>query len=63
MEGECWFLLSVKRCVSVKPGEEISFELTLEAKWFLPSYVFGGLTWLNGRHQVKTPIVVGGATV
>ncbi|XP_059439030.1 subtilisin-like protease SBT5.4 [Corylus avellana] len=41
-------------------GEEKSFSLTLEAKGHGVSknYVFGGLTWSDGKHYVRSPIVV-----
>ncbi|XP_057956786.1 subtilisin-like protease SBT5.4 [Malania oleifera] len=54
--------------VSVKPerlefgkiGEEKSFKVTLKAKGAGVSegYVFGELTWSDGKHYVKSPIVV-----
>lgn len=44
-------------------GEEKSFELTLEAKKHdvAKDYVFGGLTWSDGKHYVRSPIVVAAA--
>jgi hypothetical protein len=41
-------------------GEEKSFSLTLEAKGHgeAKNYVFGGLTWSDGKHYVRSPIVV-----
>lgn len=55
--------------VSVKPrtltfdqvGEEKSFKVTLKVKYarHAMEYVFGGLRWSDGRHYVRSPIVVG----
>ncbi|XP_030467503.2 subtilisin-like protease SBT5.4 [Syzygium oleosum] len=55
--------------VSVEPrtltfdqvGEEKSFKVTLKAKYarHAMEYVFGGLRWSDGRHYVRSPIVVG----
>ncbi|KAJ6885835.1 hypothetical protein NC651_026483 [Populus alba x Populus x berolinensis] len=44
-----------------KLNEEKTFKVTLKAKdnWFYSSYVFGGLTWSDGVHHVRSPIVVG----
>lgn len=45
-------------------GEEKSFKLTLQANkgHGMPSnYVFGGLTWSDGKHYVRSPIVVANA--
>ncbi|KAJ7967873.1 Subtilisin-like protease [Quillaja saponaria] len=41
-------------------GQEKSFKLTLEAKGesLSSDYVFGGLTWTDGKHYVRSPIVV-----
>jgi hypothetical protein len=41
-------------------GEEKSFRLTLEAKGHAvaENYVFGGITWSDGKHYVRSPIVV-----
>ncbi|XVF04049.1 hypothetical protein REPUB_Repub05bG0047500 [Reevesia pubescens] len=54
--------------VSVKPsilkfekiGEEKSFKVTLKAKWAgaAKKHVFGGITWTDGKHYVRSPIVV-----
>lgn len=43
-----------------KLNEEKTFKVTLKAKdnRFISSYVFGGLTWSDGVHNVKSPIVV-----
>ncbi|KAG6756004.1 hypothetical protein POTOM_039418 [Populus tomentosa] len=44
-----------------KLNEEKTFKVTLKAKdnRFISSYVFGGLTWSDGVHHVRSPIVVG----
>ncbi|KAL3576971.1 hypothetical protein D5086_022254 [Populus alba] len=44
-----------------KLNEERTFKVTLKAKdnRFISSYVFGGLTWSDGVHHVRSPIVVG----
>ncbi|XP_073268551.1 subtilisin-like protease SBT5.3 isoform X2 [Populus alba] len=44
-----------------KLNEEKTFKVTLKAKdnLFDSSYVFGGLTWSDGVHHVRSPIVVG----
>ncbi|KAF2311957.1 hypothetical protein GH714_027609 [Hevea brasiliensis] len=57
--------------VSVKPrilkfekiGEEKSFKITLKAKWkgAAKNYEFGSLTWTDGFHNVRSPIVVAAA--
>ena len=41
-------------------GEEKSFKVTLKAKWAgaAKDYVFGGLTWTDGKHYVRSPMVV-----
>ncbi|GAV70577.1 Peptidase_S8 domain-containing protein/PA domain-containing protein/Inhibitor_I9 domain-containing protein [Cephalotus follicularis] len=54
--------------VSVEPttltfkdvGEEKSYNVTLTVKWREndEAYVFGGLTWTDGKHYVRSPIVV-----
>ncbi|KAA8526651.1 hypothetical protein F0562_008145 [Nyssa sinensis] len=54
--------------ISVKPGslkfekigEEKTFKLTLKVKEANAArdYVFGGLTWSDGKHYVRSPIVV-----
>lgn len=55
--------------VSVEPstltfenkGDEKSFEVTFKAKWdgvITEDYEFGTLTWTDGRHYVRSPIVV-----
>ncbi|KAI9159748.1 hypothetical protein LWI28_001538 [Acer negundo] len=43
-----------------KIGEEKSFKVTLKAKWpcAAKNYTFGGLTWTDGKHYVRSPIVV-----
>ncbi|KAK3025522.1 hypothetical protein RJ639_042057 [Escallonia herrerae] len=43
-----------------KIGEEQTFKLTLKAKKANAArdYVFGGLTWSDGKHYVRSPIVV-----
>lgn len=56
--------------VSVEPnvlefkevGEEKSFKMSVEAKWSIgeSEYEFGVLTWTDGKHYVRSPIVVGG---
>ncbi|KAL9383903.1 hypothetical protein Peur_024226 [Populus x canadensis] len=44
-----------------KLNEEKTFKVMLKAKdnWFDSSYMFGGLTWSDGVHDVRSPIVVG----
>ncbi|CAL1352047.1 unnamed protein product [Linum trigynum] len=54
--------------ISVKPnvlkfnkvGEEKTFKVTLKAKWngAADDYVFGGITWTDGIHYVRSPIAV-----
>lgn len=46
-----------------KIGEEKSFKVTLEAKRLgaAMDYVFGGLIWSDGKHYVRSPIVVSSA--
>ncbi|CAL1386047.1 unnamed protein product [Linum trigynum] len=54
--------------VSVKPnvlrfnklGEEKKFKVILKAKWngTADDYVFGGITWTDGIHYVRSPIAV-----
>lgn len=54
--------------ISVKPnvlkfdsiGEEKSFKMTVEVTRSGVATVFGGLTWSDGKHYVRSPIVVGG---
>ena len=41
-------------------GEEKSFKVTIEVTRPGVSIVFGGLTWSDGKHFVRSPIVVGG---
>eukprot|EP00257_Ricinus_communis_P019454 XP_015578451.1 subtilisin-like protease SBT5.4 [Ricinus communis] len=43
-----------------KIGEEKSFKVTFRAKWegAAKDYEFGGLTWTDGSHYVRSPIVV-----
>ncbi|XP_057763822.1 subtilisin-like protease SBT5.3 [Salvia miltiorrhiza] len=43
-----------------REGEEKAFRVTLKAKKYggLRDYVFGQLIWSDGRHYVRTPIVV-----
>jgi hypothetical protein len=43
-----------------KLNEEKTFKVMLKAKdnWFISSYVHGGLTWSDGVHHVRSPIVV-----
>ncbi|KDP29034.1 hypothetical protein JCGZ_16423 [Jatropha curcas] len=43
-----------------KTGEEKSFKATFKAKWegAAKNYEFGGLTWTDGVHYVRSPIVV-----
>ncbi|CAL5344304.1 unnamed protein product [Camellia sinensis] len=47
-----------------KIGEEKRYKLTLKAKkvGFPRDYVFGKLTWLDGHHKVRSPVVVGFTT-
>ncbi|XP_021828137.1 subtilisin-like protease SBT5.4 [Prunus avium] len=44
-------------------GEEKSFKVTLKAKVLgvTKDYVFGGLIWSDGKHYVRSPIVVSSA--
>ncbi|CAN1753225.1 Subtilisin-like protease SBT5.4 [Linum perenne] len=54
--------------ISVKPkvlkfnevGEEKEFKVKLKAKWGgkINEYVFGGITWTDGVHYVRSPIAV-----
>ncbi|KAL5099332.1 hypothetical protein RYX36_003659, partial [Vicia faba] len=54
--------------ISVKPkklkfekiGEEKSFKLTVEVTRSGVATAFGGLTWTDGKHYVRSPIVIGG---
>lgn len=39
-------------------GQVKSFKMTLKAKWLGKDYTFGGLTWTDGKHYVRSPIVV-----
>ncbi|KAJ0082581.1 hypothetical protein Patl1_09640 [Pistacia atlantica] len=42
-----------------KIGEEKQFKVTLKAKWSgAVDTSFGGLTWTDGKHYVRSPIVV-----
>jgi len=42
-----------------KADEEQSFTVTLTANKGMPKgYVFGGLTWSDGKHNVRSPVVV-----
>lgn len=43
-----------------KEGEEKAFRVTLKAKKYggVKEYVFGQLIWSDGRHYVRSPIVV-----
>ncbi|RHN65130.1 putative tripeptidyl-peptidase II [Medicago truncatula] len=43
-----------------KIGEEKSFSLTIEVTRSGMATVFGGLTWSDGTHYVRSPIAVGG---
>ncbi|XP_061354871.1 subtilisin-like protease SBT5.4 [Gastrolobium bilobum] len=43
-----------------KIGEEKSFKLTVEVTRGGLATVFGGLTWSDGKHHVRSTIVVGG---
>ncbi|XP_058772823.1 subtilisin-like protease SBT5.4 [Vicia villosa] len=49
-----------KKLEFYKIGEEKSFQLTLEVTRAGLATVFGGLTWSDGKHYVRSPIVVGG---
>ncbi|CAJ1941572.1 unnamed protein product [Sphenostylis stenocarpa] len=54
--------------ISVKPnvlkfdkiGEEKSYKLTVEVTSPGDDEAFGGITWSDGKHYVRSPIVVGG---
>ncbi|CAA7040211.1 unnamed protein product [Microthlaspi erraticum] len=39
-------------------GQVKSFKITLKPKWTTKGYIFGGLTWSDGIHFVRSPIVV-----
>ncbi|KAH0899283.1 hypothetical protein HID58_048851 [Brassica napus] len=39
-------------------GQVKSFKMTLKPKWVAKDYAFGGLTWSDGKHYVRSPIVV-----
>lgn len=39
-------------------GQVKSFKMTLKPKWTAKGYIFGGLTWSDGIHFVRSPIVV-----
>ncbi|ESQ39940.1 hypothetical protein EUTSA_v10001201mg [Eutrema salsugineum] len=39
-------------------GQVKSFKMTLKPKWSAKGSVFGGLTWSDGKHYVRSPIVV-----
>ncbi|KAL0692834.1 hypothetical protein Bca4012_060014 [Brassica carinata] len=39
-------------------GQVKSFKLTLKPKWVGKDYAFGGITWSDGKHYVRSPIVV-----
>lgn len=41
-------------------GEEKSFKVIIEVARSGVATVFGGLTWSDGKHYVRSPIVVGG---
>ncbi|KAJ6700432.1 PEPTIDASE S8 [Salix purpurea] len=43
-----------------KEGDEKSFKVSFEARWdgVTEDYEFGSLTWTDGRHYVRSPIVV-----
>ncbi|OVA19721.1 Peptidase S8/S53 domain [Macleaya cordata] len=43
-----------------KTGEEKTFKVSLKARWAeaATEYVFGKLTWSDGQHYVRSPIVV-----
>lgn len=43
-----------------KIGEEKSFKITVKVTIPGEATVFGGITWSDGKHQVRSPIVVGG---
>ncbi|KAK7348319.1 hypothetical protein VNO80_22870 [Phaseolus coccineus] len=43
-----------------KIGEEKSYKLTVEVTRPGEATAFGGVTWSDGKHQVRSPIVVGG---
>jgi hypothetical protein len=49
-----------KRLKFDKIGEEKSFSLTIEVTRSGGATVFGGLTWSDGTHYVRSPITVGG---
>lgn len=44
-----------------KVGEEKRFRVTVTAKGSARGYSFGGLTWTDGVHYVRSPIVVANA--
>ncbi|CAN8267042.1 unnamed protein product [Cochlearia groenlandica] len=41
-----------------KVGQVQSFKMTLKPKRIVKGSVFGGLTWSDGKHHVRSPIVV-----
>ncbi|WVZ10816.1 hypothetical protein V8G54_015346 [Vigna mungo] len=43
-----------------KIGEEKSFKITVKVTIPGEATAFGGITWSDGKHQVRSPIVVGG---
>ncbi|KAK7363882.1 hypothetical protein VNO77_06042 [Canavalia gladiata] len=43
-----------------KIGEEKSFKLSVEITKPGVATTFGGITWSDGKHQVRSPIVIGG---
>ena len=43
-----------------KIGEEKSYKITVEVTSPGEATAFGGITWSDGKHQVRSPIVVGG---
>ncbi|PON57672.1 Subtilase [Parasponia andersonii] len=47
------------KCLELAHDEEKSYSVTLKDKGYgLKGYYFGGLTWSDGEHYVRSPIVV-----
>ncbi|XP_050228225.1 subtilisin-like protease SBT5.4 [Mercurialis annua] len=55
-----WVSVEPSALVFDKVGEEKSFKVSFKAKWdgAAKDYEFGGLTWTDGSHYVRSPIVI-----
>ncbi|XP_050228222.1 subtilisin-like protease SBT5.4 [Mercurialis annua] len=55
-----WVSVEPSALVFENVGEEKSFKVSFKAKWdgAAKDYAFGGLTWTDGSHYVRSPIVV-----